>query len=68
MTLAKERSNSVTLDHIVPISRGGTEHKANVRLACLKCNQSKGSNDPPTEAWQGSKMNASWKLRKPNVA
>jgi 5-methylcytosine-specific restriction endonuclease McrA len=31
-----------TLDHVVPISAGGEHSEANVRLACSKCNSSKG--------------------------
>ena len=34
---------SPSLDHIVPLSRGGTHTKDNVQLAHLRCNLSKGS-------------------------
>lgn len=33
---------AATLDHIIPISRGGTHEPSNVQLACFKCNCSKG--------------------------
>lgn len=31
-----------TMDHVVPISKGGKDTLNNVRLACWKCNMSKG--------------------------
>ena len=36
-------SNAPTLDHIVPVARGGAHSMANTRCACLRCNTSKGS-------------------------
>ncbi|KAK3283381.1 hypothetical protein CYMTET_8921 [Cymbomonas tetramitiformis] len=35
--------DGVTLDHIVPLSQGGSSHRNNLVTACLACNQSKGS-------------------------
>jgi 5-methylcytosine-specific restriction endonuclease McrA len=32
-----------TLDHANPLSRGGQDHTSNYRLACVTCNQLKGS-------------------------
>ena len=32
-----------TIDHVIPISKGGTDTLDNVRLACWKCNMSKGA-------------------------
>lgn len=34
---------SATLDHLVPLSRGGTHEPANVATACLSCNSAKGN-------------------------
>lgn len=34
---------TATLDHIVPISRGGTTVKGNIVVACKSCNQAKKS-------------------------
>lgn len=31
------------IDHIQPISRGGTNHPSNLRALCAHCNQSKGA-------------------------
>ena len=32
-----------TVDHVVPLSRGGRDVLANLALACRKCNENKGS-------------------------
>lgn len=32
----------VTIDHFVPLSKGGFHCASNARIACLKCNQEKG--------------------------
>lgn len=32
---------SLTIDHVVPICRGGTDERVNVRTACLDCNRKK---------------------------
>lgn len=39
---------SQSLDHIVPISKGGGHVKSNVQLAHLGCNMKKGANSTPT--------------------
>lgn len=31
-----------TLDHIIPLAKGGTHEPANVQLACFRCNCLKG--------------------------
>jgi len=36
------RANA-TIDHIVPFSRGGTNHLDNLAFACLQCNLLKGN-------------------------
>lgn len=36
----------LTMDHIVPMSRGGTTTPGNVVAACLPCNQKKGVDTP----------------------
>ncbi|KKM97492.1 hypothetical protein LCGC14_1167430 [marine sediment metagenome] len=36
-------SNQATVDHIVPLSRGGFEEFLNLQLLCRKCNLGKGS-------------------------
>ncbi len=39
-------SNDQTIDHFVPLSRGGSNDAGNIRLAHMLCNQSKGSKHP----------------------
>jgi 5-methylcytosine-specific restriction endonuclease McrA len=34
-----------TLDHIIPVSRGGTDTVENLRICCLSCNSSRGNRD-----------------------
>lgn len=36
------RINIATIDHIIPISNGGTDAPNNLMLACLSCNTEKG--------------------------
>ena len=35
--------DDMTVDHIIPLSRGGTNAMDNLRLACRTCNRSKGN-------------------------
>ncbi|NJK62009.1 MAG: HNH endonuclease [Synechococcaceae cyanobacterium SM2_3_1] len=39
-------TNNMTLDHVVPLSRGGVHRWENVVLACESCNQRKGDRTP----------------------
>jgi 5-methylcytosine-specific restriction endonuclease McrA len=41
-----ERRHDLTIDHIVPRSRGGIDSWENVCAACLKCNVKKGDRTP----------------------
>jgi 5-methylcytosine-specific restriction endonuclease McrA len=41
-----DRRHDLTIDHIVPRSKGGTDTWENVVAACLKCNVKKGSRTP----------------------
>ena len=41
-----EQGKPLTLDHIIPKSRGGTDRVANLTTACLKCNQQKDNQLP----------------------
>ena len=36
----------MTMDHIVPVARGGKSNKGNVVVCCFNCNQDKGLNTP----------------------
>ena len=37
-----------SVDHVIPLSKGGLNHHNNYRLAHERCNQQKGNNDHPT--------------------
>ena len=41
-----ERAVQPTVDHIIPISKGGTHTWDNVQLACVRCNAAKGATMP----------------------
>jgi len=36
----------LTMDHIVPVARGGKSSKGNVVVCCFECNQNKGLGTP----------------------
>jgi 5-methylcytosine-specific restriction protein A len=36
-----EREN-LTIDHVIPLARGGTDHEDNLQLLCQPCNGEKG--------------------------
>lgn len=41
-----DRRHDLTIDHIIPRSKGGTDSWENVVAACLKCNVKKGDRTP----------------------
>lgn len=43
-------ADQLTMDHIVPVARGGGSTKGNVVPACRKCNQEKKLSTPVEEA------------------
>lgn len=38
--------SELTMDHLIPVARGGTSTKGNVVPACFACNQSKAAKTP----------------------
>jgi len=42
-------SNAPELEHVIPLSKGGTHTKDNVRCSCRACNLNKGANMPGGE-------------------
>ena len=43
------KTKELTMDHVIPIARGGTSTKGNIVPACSKCNQSKKLSTPIDE-------------------
>ena len=35
--------DNLTIDHVIPVSMGGTNHHSNLQLLCRSCNSIKGS-------------------------
>lgn len=40
----RARNSYMTIDHIVPLSKGGTNNLGNLRGLCAKCNVARGNN------------------------
>ena len=52
----------LTLDHLRPSSKGGSNNLENLRLACCKCNRSRGNSlFPPEQRYKSSSLNNSRK-------
>lgn len=47
----KMKLQTATVDHIIPVSKGGTDHISNLRLAHASCNQRRGNDWPTTADW-----------------
>lgn len=47
------RLSESTIDHLVPLSRGGTWRHYNLRLVCSACNSCKGDLLPDDPEWHG---------------
>jgi 5-methylcytosine-specific restriction endonuclease McrA len=49
--LRKKKSwkNGLTVDHFVPVSKGGMNASENLFLCCLKCNKEKDNLNPETD-------------------
>lgn len=42
MTFRPRRPNTATIDHMVPLGRGGPDRRSNMLAACYDCNHRKG--------------------------
>lgn len=56
-----EITSNYSIDHIVPLSRGGSNWPENIQLLCVNCNSSKGNRD--ADEWQASKLAEMVELR-----
>jgi len=56
-----KKTKTLTIDHVIPKSRGGSARWDNLVAACVKCNNKKGSRTP-----EEAKMPLLRKPRKPN--
>ncbi|NJR41179.1 MAG: hypothetical protein HC781_22980 [Leptolyngbyaceae cyanobacterium CSU_1_4] len=45
-------TQNLTLDHVIPLSKGGSDLPGNLACACLQCNSSK--SDRTVQEWKGS--------------
>ena len=50
----KHKIEQLTIDHVCPVSNGGTNAEANLQLLCMPCNSSKGDRDETN--WRRSKF------------
>ena len=48
--LNPKRKSVLMVDHIMPISQGGTNHKDNLRVLCAACNQGRANIQTPSES------------------
>lgn len=42
----------MTIDHVIPRSKGGPNAQWNLRVACKACNKAKADNMPDNMPWQ----------------
>lgn len=47
--MGSTESNAPELEHVIPLSKGGTHTRANVRCSCRACNLNKGAKLPGGE-------------------
>jgi 5-methylcytosine-specific restriction endonuclease McrA len=50
-------ANQLTLDHLIPKSRGGSNNFENLRLSCLSCNRDRGNDLFPPRQKKSKEMN-----------
>ena len=46
LTKEQDKDNTWSLEHVIPLARGGLENANNRDLSCAKCNKERGSNMP----------------------
>lgn len=49
MRSKKHNKNGLTVDHFIPVSKGGLNASENLFVCCWKCNKEKGDLNPETD-------------------
>jgi 5-methylcytosine-specific restriction endonuclease McrA len=49
---ASKHKDSATVDHVIPVSKGGTNARANLRLAHRRCNTLRSNNEGIVVIWR----------------
>ena len=60
-------ANMATLEHLVPLSRGGTYADSNLALACYKCNTARNIEEGRRFGYSGQPKRVGFSISTPEV-